>query len=236
MIVVTRAQWGAKPPKSVTYFPAPPTGVIVHYVGAAGSLGTESQSVGKQRMRAIQQDAFNKGYADLEYNFCIGQDGSIFEGRGKAIQSGANGNRTNNRKWWSVCFLTGVGELLTPQAIAAFHGVRLLLPGTIDEHENVAATQCPGDAIESQWAALTTAPPPPIGDDMTPEQAQQLKDLHQWMSAEGKQILPTLAAMEARIVTEIQQIPGGGSLDPAALSAAVAKATVDLFAVRLGNG
>ncbi len=71
---------------------------------------------------------------------------------------------------------------------------------------------------------------------MTPEQAQQLKDLHQWMSAEGKQILPTLAAMEARIVTEIQQIPGGGSLDPAALSAAVAKATVDLFAVRLGNG
>ena len=224
MIIVTRAQWGAKPPKSVTYFPAPPTGVIVHYVGASGSLGTESQSVGKQRMRAIQQDAFNKGYADIEYNFCIGQDGSIFEGRGKAIQSGANGNQTNNRKWWSVCFLTGVGELLTPKAIAAFHELRLLLPGTIDEHENVAATQCPGDAIESQWNLLAE---PINGDnDMTPEQDQLLRDLHAQMSNDKGKIdaaIQTTLKCTETILTAVGAVDAGGQpINISAIADAVA--------------
>lgn len=173
MKIISRAEWGAAPPKKVTYFPAPPVGLVSHYVGAKGPMFVESLEKAKRTMRALQADAFAKGYADFEYNFAIAQTGDVLEGRGRDIQSGANGDQTQNRKRWSVVFLVGVGEPLSVAAIATYHELRAWLGGDQVQHCKVAplGTACPGDAIKGQWSQLvgtfTTTPPPTPGPSTT---------------------------------------------------------------------
>lgn len=178
MRVISRVEWGAVPAKSVTYFPAPPVGLVVHYVGSSAPMRVDTLDKAKATMRSIQADAFSKGYSDFEYNFAISLTGDVFEGRGKAIQSGANGDQTQNRARWSVVFLTGAGEALTAAAIDAYHALHAWLGGDQIQHCKVApqGTSCPGDAIKAQWSQVvgtststpvpvpgpSTATPPPV--------------------------------------------------------------------------
>lgn len=165
MKLISRAEWGAAPPKKVTYFPAPPIGVVSHYVGAPRPINANSLDAAKRLMRSLQADAFNKGYADFEYSFGIAQTGDVLEGRGKSIQSGANGDQTQNRARWSIVFLVGVGEPLTAAAINAYHELHAWLGGDQRQHCTVApqGTSCPGDAIKAQWGQLVgTSTPTPV--------------------------------------------------------------------------
>lgn len=211
---VNRAAWGAAPAKSKTMFPAPPIGAVVHYVGSASPMNIGSFAQACAALRAIQQDAFRKGYADIEYSLAV-WDQFVFELRGLTVQSGANGDQTQNRKRWSVVFLTGVGEPLTSTTINAFREFRAAkLPGDLVEHKTVAplGTSCPGTAIESQWNLL--AEPSNEGIiPMTPEEHQLLKDLHAQMSADkGKidtAIQTTLRCTEA-VLSAVGAVDAGG--------------------------
>lgn len=253
MNILPRSAWGAQPAKSVTWFPAPPVGTVLHYVGSKGALNatTKERSVGL--LRGIQADAFRKSYADIEYNFAIDQAGNVWELRGRNIQSGANGDKTQNRKRWSIVFLTGVPERLTATAITAAKELCGWLGGDIVPHRQVApqGTACPGNQIMAQWAELT-GPTGPIGDnDMTPEQDAALmrilaldEDNHAWMSQEGKAILPRInLAVELlagkidaegnetvqAIVAAIGALPGGQTLNAGQVATAVA----DVLSARL---
>lgn len=187
MRIITRSEWGAAPAKNVTRFPAPPSGMVVHYVGANAPLHVDTLDKAKRTMRNLQADAFAKAYADFEYNFAIAPTGDVLEGRGRDIQSGANGDQTQNRKRWSVVFLTGVGEPLTPQAIAAYHELHTWLGGDQVQHCTVAplGTSCPGDSIKAQWSQVvgtsTTTPVPAPG----PITTTPLPTSH---TAKGKQV------------------------------------------------
>lgn len=169
MRIISRVEWGAVPPKKVTYFPAPPIGLVVHYVGSSSPMRVDTLDKAKATMRSIQADAFAKAYSDFEYNFAISLTGDVFEGRGKAIQSGANGDQSQNRLRWSVVFLTGAGEPLTAAAITAYHELHNWLGGDQIQHCKVApqGTSCPGDAIKAQWSQVvgtsTTTPLPTPG-------------------------------------------------------------------------
>lgn len=169
MRIITRSEWGARPALSTTRFPSPPVGVVVHYVGSSAPMNVTTLDKAKTTMRNLQADAFRKAYADFEYNFAIAQTGDVLEGRGRDVQSGANGDQTQNRKRWSVVFLTGVGEPLTREAIAAWHELHAHLGGDQVQHCTVAplGTSCPGDAIKAQWSQVvgmvTTTPVPTPG-------------------------------------------------------------------------
>lgn len=231
---VDRAGWGAAPAKSKTMFPAPPIGAVVHYVGSDFPMNVTSFAQACAALRAIQQDAFRKGYADIEYSVAV-WDQFVFDLRGKDVQSGANGDQTQNRKRWSVVFLNGVGEPLSATTIETFRLFRAArLSGDLVPHKDIApqGTACPGPAIMAQWADLST---PPTGGSkpMTPEEHQLLVDLHAQMSADkGKQdaILQTVLKCTETILGAIGAVDANGQ--PVDI-AAIAKAVNDDLAARL---
>ena len=150
MKVVSRADWGAKPPKSrrairekeVTHF-------FLHHAAATYKDGPSA-------MRAIQkfhQDS--RGWADYAYNFGVWDDGNIYEGRG----FGAQGGHTKgwNTRSVAVCYM-GDGSKPVPKpalkAIAEvarmadeYFGRNLIRQG----HKDVGATACPGDWLYGWW-------------------------------------------------------------------------------------
>lgn len=150
MKIVSRADWGAKPPKSrrairekeVTHF-------FLHH--AAGTYKD-----GPSAMRAIQkfhQDS--RGWADYAYNFGVWDDGNIYEGRGFGAQGGHT--RGWNTRSVAVCYM-GDGSKPVPkpalEAIAEvarmadeYFGRNLIRQG----HKDVGATACPGDWLYEWW-------------------------------------------------------------------------------------
>ncbi|HPD54061.1 MAG TPA: N-acetylmuramoyl-L-alanine amidase [Bacteroidia bacterium] len=244
MNILPRSAWGAQPAKSVTWFPAPPVGTVLHYVGSKGALNAATKDRSAGLLRGIQADALNKGYADIEYNFAVDLAGNVWELRGKNVQSGANGDQTQNRKRWSIVFLTGQGEPLSDAAIRSSREMCGWLGGDIVQHIQTASTSCPGTWIIDHWQELV-GPTGPIGDtDMTPEQDALLRDVHAWMSQEGKAILPRInfaaellaGKIDAEgsetvqaIVAAIGALPGGQTLNAGQVATAVA----DVLSARL---
>jgi hypothetical protein len=100
--IISRAGWGAKPPRSrYTTTWARRTEFIVHY----------SEGPTTQTPRQIQ--AFHMGpqrqWSDIGYNFLVGQDGTVYEGRGwLVIGAQAHGHNTSGI---GVCFIGRDGDV-----------------------------------------------------------------------------------------------------------------------------
>jgi hypothetical protein len=111
MEIISRAEWGAVPPKArVIWNPDLLLGVAVHHFAKPRAASTLAGS--KAQMRSVQ--AFHMGPgglgvkdggSDIAYNHCVDKRGAIFEGRGFNVQTGANGNGTVNRTYASVCYM-----------------------------------------------------------------------------------------------------------------------------------
>lgn len=119
--IISRATWGAQPPKSTT----PMGGVngwVTHWVGGTGLPVNPSVAFSCALMRSLQSAAFaglhGDHYVDFEYNFAVDPCGRILEGRGWDFESGANGANWNPHEW-SVVYLAGPGVPLTDVAKAA---------------------------------------------------------------------------------------------------------------------
>lgn len=172
MNITSRAQWGARPPRSVTlvswserrYF-------VVHYSGAPAT----------QTVRAIQDWCMNapphgRGFADIDYNHLVrGTTGEIYEGRGwNVVGAHATGYNTNGV---GICVI-GDG----PISVAAKRSVRWLYEQynarcgrtlTLRGHRDVATTgtDCPGNTIEA-W--VRAGLPAPDGEDDDMPTAQEI--------------------------------------------------------------
>ena len=157
MKVVSRADWGAKAPKSrrairekeVTHF-------FLHH--AAGTYKD-----GPSAMRAIQkfhQDS--RGWVDYAYNFGVWEDGTIYEGRGFGAQGGHT--RGWNTKSVAVCYMGDGGKpvskpaldaiLVVADAADAYFGKNLTRQG----HRDVGSTACPGDVLYGWWQDARVRP------------------------------------------------------------------------------
>jgi hypothetical protein len=129
-----------------------------------------------------------KGWQDIAYSFLIGDDGTIYEGRGAGI-AGAHTEGDNSQSH-AICLLGNFeGRMPTARALGALvdlarHGLdRGWWIPTLRGHKYApgAATACPGRLLDMQLPAVRALvnTPPQEEDDMPYSRAQMLEMIEQ---------------------------------------------------------
>lgn len=151
--ILPKFVWGGRPAKRTPVVHVPSQGVAIHWVGPA--LGYYSEASAKYKVQAIQAYHMDsKGWSDIAYNFFVDRYGNVYEGRGWNVANGAQGGYYNNREYYAICYLGGIGEQFTEEAKAAIN--MLILMGwskgagrKVVGHKDLKATSCPGPDIYS---------------------------------------------------------------------------------------
>lgn len=184
MAFVSRAEWGARPPKSrVTIGRS--EGMFTHYTAGPRAA---SRAAGVAQVRGIQ--AFHmdtRGYADIGYSFLVDDEGTIYEGRGWGVQGGHT-NGWNSRSH-AVCAILGDGQQPTPQMLAGLRWChdehdRRYGRGFHRSHRDVNSTSCPGDILHG-WmqAGMPTGPAPAPAPPAPPIPADQVAAFRRYAAA-----------------------------------------------------
>ncbi|KAL5278060.1 PGLYRP3.2 family protein [Megaselia abdita] len=88
--IITRDEWQALPPRgNIPNINSPSLNIIVSDTATDPCFNKASCS---KICREIQETSFLKGFPDIPYNFLIGSDGLIYEGRGWNKQNDGIGN------------------------------------------------------------------------------------------------------------------------------------------------
>src|SRR5262245_29434640 len=110
---VSRQEWGARPPKSVTKrAPSELAGVAVHWFGDPRASAAHDgcarllQGIQRTHMAPGGLGATNGG-ADIAYNHAVCPHGTAFTLRGFGVQTGANGDARSNREFAAVVYMGG---------------------------------------------------------------------------------------------------------------------------------
>lgn len=150
LAIVKRAAWGANRPRSTPYTSrwTAETATIVHHTVGKRVSGKQA---GINEVRSIQRfHQETRGWADIAYNYLIGDDGTVYEGRGKNVRNAASGSN----KWNMHCAIAFMGNFSdvppTGEAIRAYKRLRkhLGLKGRQLGHREVySGTSCPGNAL-----------------------------------------------------------------------------------------
>lgn len=172
MELVTRAQWGARPPRNTTPLRnSDLLGMAVHY---SASEYDRAPEVGlcDDRVRAIQNyhmDAKDHKWADIAYSFLVCHHGDIFEGRGWGVRTAANGTNWGNDHFLAVCFLgadkvdrddvTDTGRQAITSVIQECRR-RVQTATAVYSHSDIKATACPGNELRA-WLRLGMPLPVP---------------------------------------------------------------------------
>ncbi|XP_059470164.1 peptidoglycan-recognition protein 2-like [Neocloeon triangulifer] len=159
--IVSRADWGARPPYSVSYQPLPIPYVVIHH---AESQTCNDFDTCAAMVRGFQDEHMDvNGWSDIGYNFLVGEDGRVYEGRGwQAIGSHTPGF---NSLSIGVCFI-GTFSAYLPYPVALDAAKLLnecgieqgyLFPdfGLIGHRQAFVTSSCPGDALYNE---ITTWP------------------------------------------------------------------------------
>lgn len=150
--IVTRSQWRARAPKSRQNMATPVNHVFIHHT--AGQTCSTTSACSKVA-RDTQNFHMNKrGWADLGYNFLVGGDGKIYEGRGWNKVGAHTVNY--NSKAIAISFMGNFDKTL-PSAAMRNAARQLIDCGVkkgyirktrqIHGHRDAACTACPGAAL-----------------------------------------------------------------------------------------
>jgi hypothetical protein len=188
MDLVTREEWGARPyrtPGGATRYAGARRGVKIHYLGTAYSDRPHAQC--RAYVRQLQAGHMDgNGWSDIGYSFVVCTHGAVFEGRGLRRRNSANGGTSLNEQDYAICALVGSSGRAEP-TVAQLHGLRDAIEycraegpagSWLGGHRDGYATTCPGDPLYAWVRAGAPRPRSDEEDDMTPEQATQLKELH----------------------------------------------------------
>jgi hypothetical protein len=214
-VIRPRSDWGAAPSGGASWLAAD-VGVAVHWEGPY--MGPYAQASVPSLLRGIQRyHQGTQGWADIAYNFVVDRFGGTWEGRGWNARSAANGTSSSNSNYLAVCYLGGQGDPFTAEAanaISALFQEHVARGGRaeITGHRDHTATACPGDEIYA-WVHGTPLAPQSQEDDLTPEQAQQLAEVHAYINPAraggGDTYLPNL--LHRLMVDAIKKTRVGGT-------------------------
>lgn len=152
--IVTRSQWGGRQPRNKRPLRQPVPKVLVHHT-ATGPCYSESSCA--RTMRSIQKYHMDDlKWADIGYNFLVGEDGNVYEGRGWDVIGAHTG------KWNPVSYgISVIGNFMAkvPNAAAQNAVKQLIACGvrrgklssayTLHGHRDGMPTSCPGNAFYS---------------------------------------------------------------------------------------
>jgi len=157
---VPRPQWGAREPTAVTSFSLPASHGLIGHHTAGHECFTLDECI--SRMKGTQNYHMDsRGWNDIGYNFLIGEDGRIYEGRGFYRQ----GAHVSN--WNSVTLgfsIMGDFSYKMPNQ-AALDAVDTLINYMEEKnflnkncyefagHRDHGNTVCPGDPLYSHWSS-----------------------------------------------------------------------------------
>jgi N-acetylmuramoyl-L-alanine amidase len=150
--IVSRGEWGARAATSYITISRPIPRVFIHHTESAGCTSQSSCSAAVKSIQNYHIDS--KGWADIGYNFLVGEDGNVYEGRGWD-RVGAHALRYNP---------TGLGismigsfDSRLPNSAALNAVQRLISCGVslgkisgsyaLHGHRDGVCTDCPGDAL-----------------------------------------------------------------------------------------
>ncbi|CAL1547515.1 unnamed protein product [Lymnaea stagnalis] len=156
--IVTRSEWGARAPKSISYLTHPVQYAFIHH---AESSECFSQSACASQVRGFQNYHMDhNGWSDIGYSFLIGGDGSVFEGRGWD-KVGAH-TEGYNSVGLAFCFI-GSFSTKAPPDIQIQRARQMIACGVssgkistaykLRGHRDVNQTDCPGTVL---WNLLKT--------------------------------------------------------------------------------
>lgn len=169
--VVSRAAWGARPPRSRTGLPASHVhGGAAHYNGPPMGLvsGCGNGRRCAEAVRGTQRFHMDvRGWSDVAYSFLACPScGRVYEGRGWGVRTAANGTNHGNAHYFAFMALIGDGEPLTEPIKDAFRwfiATGRSRYGRFDAtyHGALKSTSCAGAPFNS-WirAGMPGAPAP----------------------------------------------------------------------------
>lgn len=175
MIKVSRAEWGARPPKRN------PLGINTrsatgHWEGT--QMGSFPHTSCPTKMRVIQNYHMDtQGWNDIAYNFAVCPHGVVFVGRDHGIRSSANGSNSGNSESEAVCYLGGLGDSFTPEGKQAYSEIMHEISSIMYCHNHWFNTMCPGPEICNYIKAGCPLLPQPEEPDLTPEEHAQLNNI-----------------------------------------------------------
>ncbi|KAK2176396.1 hypothetical protein NP493_664g02058 [Ridgeia piscesae] len=148
--MLSRSDWGARAPNpGVASMRSTPRNVIIHHSATRGCTDKSSCSALVRSFQRYHMD--NNGWSDIGYNFVVGEDGNIYEGRGWGkVGAHARGHNSNSI---GICVIgnfehrTPNGAALSAAQSVINTGVRLgkISPSyRLRGHRDVGSTTCPG--------------------------------------------------------------------------------------------
>lgn len=177
MKLLEREAWGATAPLG----PRLTSGIPGVYFHHSVTRPTGDPVADMRTLEAIGVDRFGI----FSYCYVVFPDGTI--GIGAGLTRGAHTAGLNSTRIGIVFVGDFTTDVPTPAALAA--GAELLAHlgqigalahgYTVNGHRDQKATACPGDNLYPLLGAIHAAAlHPPLEDDMTPEQARQLAEIH----------------------------------------------------------
>lgn len=153
IVIITRRQWGAAPPKSAPEKVTWPEGVDlwVHH-----TTGPRTQT--PREIQAFHQGP-SRGWSDIGYGYLVSYDGTIYEGRGYEVQAAHSPGKNHEP---SVAL---IGDYSKDEPSDAMHRAvydlkEFLRAGDLRGHRENTATSCPGDAAMRK--IVDGQPPEPV--------------------------------------------------------------------------
>jgi len=162
--LVTRAEWGAVPPKTTPQPLARPVPMVfIHHTEMPGECSNETDCAAA--VRSIQTFHMQvRGWDDIGYNFLVGGDGRVYEGRGWA-GVGAHAKGWNFQSYgmamigdFSQHLPTDAALKTVQQLILCGQPQNISIEYTLHGHRDGVCTSCPGDklySLISNWPHFT---------------------------------------------------------------------------------
>lgn len=162
MRIVSRSQWGARPPARVSPVKRHDNWFI-HWEGGGGYPAAMSEA---QIMQSIQRFHMQtRGWRDIAYHFIIFNSGNVYEGAGW----GNMGTATKGRNSTSHAIMFVVGPGRRPSQAALDAAAALIEAGRVRgyapvtrPHSAAVPTACPGPELTA-WARAYKHTDPSIG-------------------------------------------------------------------------